>query len=154
MSPTFSKTMFAPFVFLCAKSNEFTRHMPTCGSAIGRHMCDPTVRIATSCTRGSCAIFKGFNDMRARVPASSFNSASSHEHAATDTPPLLMLRFQEPSTQVHSAPEADLAVNLCLPIAPHTGARSAAPHPIGRASRPWKGKRCCVPLPHVMPWRD
>ena len=46
----------------------------------------------------------------------------------TDTQPLLTLRFQELTTQVHSAPGVDSVVNLALPIAPAPLAREVLRH--------------------------
>lgn len=46
----------------------------------------------------------------------------------TDTQPLLTLRFQELTTQVHSAPGVDSVVNLAPPIAPAPLAREVLRH--------------------------
>lgn len=46
----------------------------------------------------------------------------------TDAGPLLTLQFQELSTPIHSAPQADLAVNLALPIGADALARDVLRH--------------------------
>ena len=46
----------------------------------------------------------------------------------TDAGPLLTLQFQELSTPIHSAPQADLAVNLALPISADALARDVLRH--------------------------
>ena len=47
---------------------------------------------------------------------------------SADHGPLLMLQFQELAAQIQSAPEAELAINLCLPLSVDALARDVLRH--------------------------
>ena len=54
----------------------------------------------------------------------------------TDTQPLLTLRFQELAAQIQSGPEADLAVNMSIPLSMDTLERNVLRHTPPRDESP------------------